>query len=198
VDVTVKIAVEVHRAAKLAAVACGMPLFAFVEEALREKLGRTKGTDMPAIFILFTSLLFATTAAAQTTYVWQLTCANDATQPYASFSLPEQCGAMRATIAETCERPLLAPKTPNPAFVRIAAVCKDAHNGWDCVCEYRAVEAARESLTVLEIVRAAEARGFLSVGDLLRARDAGLSIDAVEDLFHARRAATGGPIHVGP
>ena len=152
---------------------------------------------MPAIFILFTSLLVATTAAAQTTYVWQLTCANDATQPYASFSLPEQCGAMRARIAETCERPLLAPKTPNPEFVRIAAVCKDAHNGWDCVCEYRAVQ-ARESVTVQEIVRAAEARGFLSVGDLFRAQDAGLSIDAVQDLFHARRAAAGGPIQVGP
>jgi predicted HicB family RNase H-like nuclease len=40
VDVTVKIAVEVHRAAKVAAIARGMPLFAFVEEALREKLGR--------------------------------------------------------------------------------------------------------------------------------------------------------------
>ena len=44
VDVTVKIAVEVHRAAKLAAVARGMPLFAFVEEALREKLARTEGS----------------------------------------------------------------------------------------------------------------------------------------------------------
>ena len=43
VDVTVKIAVEVHRAAKLAAIARGMPLFAFVEEALREKLAQTKG-----------------------------------------------------------------------------------------------------------------------------------------------------------
>jgi hypothetical protein len=44
VDVTVKIAVEVHRAAKLAAIARGMPLFAFVEEALREKLARTEGS----------------------------------------------------------------------------------------------------------------------------------------------------------
>ena len=43
VDVTVKIAVEVHRAAKLAAIARAMPLFAFVEEALREKLAQTKG-----------------------------------------------------------------------------------------------------------------------------------------------------------
>jgi predicted HicB family RNase H-like nuclease len=43
VAVTVKITVEVHRAAKLAAIARGMPLFAFVEEALCEKLARTKG-----------------------------------------------------------------------------------------------------------------------------------------------------------
>lgn len=42
VDVTVKISAAVHRDAKLLATERGIPLFALVEEALREKLARTK------------------------------------------------------------------------------------------------------------------------------------------------------------
>ncbi len=118
---------------------------------------------MKALFLA--SLLVAAAAAAQTTYVWQLTCANDTTQPFASFSLPEQCGAMRGRIAETCERPLLGPKTPNPEFVRIADVCKLALNGRDCVCEYRAVHArGRTLLDVWREAEAARAGGPIQVG----------------------------------
>ncbi len=156
---------------------------------------------MPAILFLLLSLCGATATAAQgpTTYVWQLTCAGNEQLTFGPYSLPEQCDAMSTTIAETCERPLLGPNRPNPAFLRIADVCQEAHNGWDCVCEYLAVQARPQaSVTVLEIVRAAEAKGFLSLGDLFRAREVGVPIDAVVDLFHARRAAAGGPIPVHP
>ena len=113
--------------------------------------------------LIFTSLLVATAAGAQTTYVWQLRCGDDFSPPYASYSLPEQCTATRGQIAETCERPLLGPNQPNPAFVRIADMCKDALNGRLCRCEYRAVQ-ARSGPSVLDVWNTLAPRGPIKVG----------------------------------
>jgi hypothetical protein len=113
---------------------------------------------MAAIFLVLTSLFFCATMAraeppGPIAYVWQLTCAPD-DPVVASYSLPEQCVAARLDIVVACEKPLITEwrwdkkarvempvDVPNPRFVRIATMCKEAFNGHACVCEYVAVQA---------------------------------------------------------
>src|SRR4029450_10462084 len=105
---------------------------------------------MRALLVFLTSLFCASMAAAEgpTTYVWQLSCGGDDGWTFGPWGAPDACQAMQLTVAQTCERPLLPPEThydakaggwravqvPNPAFVRIADVCKTALNGRDCAC----------------------------------------------------------------
>src|SRR5215813_3247101 len=46
------------------------------------------------------------------------------------------CRTKLELVKATCLAPLAAPHTPNPAFVAIAAVCRDAFAGTRCACEY--------------------------------------------------------------
>lgn len=172
---------------------------------------------MRAICLCLLSLVCASIVAAEppgpTTYVWQLTCPDEVA--YAAYSLPEQCTEMRATIAQTCEQPLVSEArfdakarawrqvdVPNPRFVRIADVCKDAHNGRDCVCEYVAVHAEPASAERdLEAARVAAAdRAIEAARAAAKAAGRRFSVlDMVNAAAAARAAVVAtGPIKVGP
>jgi hypothetical protein len=131
--------------------------------------------------------ILSTSATAQpVVYVWRLECVNGLA--FGPYSTPETCAETRRSVNLACERPtlvdydlgkngrLVKKVMPNPDFVRVADVCKDAHNGRDCACEYVVMIAKPTPLPP----------GHRSIGDMIREIDA------------ARAAAPTGPIKVGP
>jgi len=65
--------------------------------------------------------------------VWFARCPNGGYWgPYPDV---DACRTKLEVVKDTCLTPLSAPHTPNPAFVAIAEICRDALNGTHCACE---------------------------------------------------------------
>jgi len=109
---------------------------------------------------LFGLLLLCATAVwadGPVTYAWRVDCGDWSVGLYAT---PDACTAGRRVIAETCEQPVRGGQ-PNPAFVRIADICKESLNGRGCSCVYAVYMAQPAQLppghqSVLDVWRAAD------------------------------------------
>src|SRR5262245_45311743 len=66
--------------------------------------------------------------------VWFVVCPTGGF--WGPYSTVDACRTKLEVVKDTCLSPLSAAHTPNPAFVAIAEICRDALNGTQCACEY--------------------------------------------------------------
>lgn len=65
--------------------------------------------------------------------VWYVACPPDG-WGWGPYSSPDACRSRLELTRRICTHPLRGPNHPDPDFVQLAALCRDAYNGIQCRC----------------------------------------------------------------
>jgi hypothetical protein len=82
----------------------------------------------------------ATTPARPSVGIWRVVCPPSG-WGWGPFTSPDACRSRLESAQQTCARPLLEPHSPNPDFVALAPLCRDALNASLCSCDFQLVVA---------------------------------------------------------